>query len=353
MITYAQKIQPIIECVRFIEHYVNDSVQDYRSLLQYIQNDEEKATIEELIQLGQQIGTLFIKKHNDQRFVFTYMNEDKCISLMSTMLSHACDFYITDYKEQIRKMKKFYEQDPSSLILEIIQNEKNETILPITSQENLFHLFDELIIRDDVKWNLWKAQYHILDTLSMLETVLDETMPILQGYSSFYDKWLALYHTELENANGVFYEYLAKEIGFEHSIEEGIIIPSVAGCRSITFNSCDEKNEIIIYGIGTLSRIQMDTTLSDEKLCSTLKLLSDKSKFDILRMIGKKKAYGAQIASELNLSTPTISYHMQALLNAQLISFEKSNNRLYYCLNTNFIQSFLHQVEDRLLGEQI
>ena len=42
---------------------------------------------------------------------------------------------------------------------------------------------------------------------------------------------------------------------------------------------------------------------------------------------------------------------MQALMNAQLVTFEKDNQRLYYHLNREYLKGFLQQVEKTLLNE--
>ena len=90
--------------------------------------------------------------------------------------------------------------------------------------------------------------------------------------------------------------------------------------------------------------------LSIESICNGLKLLSDKSKFDILCYVSKQSAYGAQIAKELKLTTPTISYHMQALMNAGFIQVRKENNRLYYSMNREFVEIFLESAKGKLLN---
>lgn len=79
-----------------------------------------------------------------------------------------------------------------------------------------------------------------------------------------------------------------------------------------------------------------------------LKMLADSSKFEILQLLGKETSYGAQLAEKLNLSTPTISYHMQTLISARFVVFEKKQNRLYYRMNKEYIKYFLQQVEEQL-----
>ncbi|MFU7518015.1 ArsR family transcriptional regulator, partial [Clostridium sp. HCS.1] len=51
----------------------------------------------------------------------------------------------------------------------------------------------------------------------------------------------------------------------------------------------------------------------EEVLLENLKCLSDKSQYEILKMLNIEPMYGQQIAVRLNLTTATIAYHMNTL----------------------------------------
>ena len=90
---------------------------------------------------------------------------------------------------------------------------------------------------------------------------------------------------------------------------------------------------------------------SSAYLCNNLKLLGDKSKFDILTLLSQRRYYSGELAKKLNLSTGTIAYHMQALLNAHFVTVDKRSYRTYYELNREEVLDFLAQVRSQLLAE--
>lgn len=49
----------------------------------------------------------------------------------------------------------------------------------------------------------------------------------------------------------------------------------------------------------------------------------------------------------MKLTTATISYHMQALIDAGLVSVEKSDNRLYFQVHKEHLHQYLKQAEQR------
>ena len=89
-----------------------------------------------------------------------------------------------------------------------------------------------------------------------------------------------------------------------------------------------------------------------QKLEYFLKVLSDKSKFEILTLLKKKSMYGHELAKAMNLKTPTISYHMDALISGDLIHIRKENNRIYYSLNKEEIEHMIQYLHHKLLKDE-
>lgn len=74
---------------------------------------------------------------------------------------------------------------------------------------------------------------------------------------------------------------------------------------------------------------------------SVLKLLADKSKFAILSYIRDREAYGSELAKHLNLTTATVSHHMNALLAASLVRVSHIDNRVYYTADRKTLEEVL------------
>lgn len=350
MITYQMKFQPLHELVCFLEHYINHETK-YESLERYTETEQEKSSIRELHKLCVQIGETFFKQFSEHAFLFTYFDVDKATSPIKTMMFGGCDYTTDDVDQQIASLRRYYEGTSRRFIEEVISVEKEGMPDKNCSEEALWQQYDELLIPDELKWKLWRLQYQLPTIFDALTLIAHTLFEILEQYQGLYEDFFNEYKKELEENEplGGLYENLTAMVGYLSNTTDIVLFPTMAGCRSVSFCDQREGSNVVIYGVGTFRRLLADTSISDETLCSNLKLLSDKSKFDILRFISKEKAYGAQIAAELKLSTPTISYHMQALLCAQMVTFEKDNNRLYYRVNESYVREFLKQVEERLL----
>ena len=82
-----------------------------------------------------------------------------------------------------------------------------------------------------------------------------------------------------------------------------------------------------------------------------LKLLSDKSKFEILSYIRDKESYGSELAKHLNLTTPTVSHPMNALISAELVTIKRKETRVYYLSNKEKIDEVLRYCRKILVGK--
>lgn len=94
------------------------------------------------------------------------------------------------------------------------------------------------------------------------------------------------------------------------------------------------KNKFIIfYGKTIEHRFSNKENIEFSK--SLFKALSDDRRVEIIRLTSKRPWYNKELAEHFNLSTATLSYHLNLLLDLGILNFEPSiiNNRYYYSTN--------------------
>lgn len=82
-----------------------------------------------------------------------------------------------------------------------------------------------------------------------------------------------------------------------------------------------------------LERSQQDAANDQAALPPLLKVLGDRSKFQILCALRQGEKYNLELAEELGLTPATVSHHMAILLGNQLVTVEKREAKLRYQLN--------------------
>ena len=166
--------------------------------------------------------------------------------------------------------------------------------------------------------------YEMIETIkNKLEILFAELKeyPIYEEYLTFYkyDKTRDL----LKKAN----------VDYDGTI---IVAPSLVHYRSLMINMDDDRKDplLIVSGfslkVGSIEKYDFIKDSFKERLDHFIKVLNDKSKLEIIKLLKEKEMYGAEIAKATNLKTSTISYHVDALMNAGIIKAKRLNNKIYY-----------------------
>lgn len=358
MIHYEKRLRPILECIGLLEHYVNQDIEFKQvSSLSDKQNDDLK----EWYTLIDEAGKIMETNFPQEAYLFRNLNKQGSSSLIRFIVQGSSQEDLNhDVNKEFHEIREFYKNDPYAFLRKIVTSGK-EIYKEDIHEEDLPILLDDLPYDDDVKWKIWKIHSQLEQYLDKIETMISFILKLYEKHLNIYEELLELYLEDITDTNKAkdCFSYICDRLNVHfHEIDEVYIVPVLSDINEVTFmfkekNHKGEKDILFVFwGIILIRKmLHEEDSLTKEQMCATLKLLSDPSKFDILTFISHKKAYGAQIANELNLSTPTISYHMQALMSAQLVTFEKDNQRLYYHLNKAYLKSFLQQVEKTLLNE--
>ncbi|MDF2519749.1 MAG: regulatory protein ArsR, partial [Clostridia bacterium] len=113
-------------------------------------------------------------------------------------------------------------------------------------------------------------------------------------------------------------------------------------------------HNIIPYNENTfllVFNINIDNSFDDgqaERLSELLKVLSDKTRLEILRQLKRRPTYGKVLSSRLKLTTATISRHLDQLKAINLITENKKNNVKYYYVNSDELEKLFGEIRDFL-----
>ncbi len=82
-----------------------------------------------------------------------------------------------------------------------------------------------------------------------------------------------------------------------------------------------------------------------EKLASVLKVLADKSRLELLKLIRQNPSYGKELADAMGLTTATVSRHLDQLKTTGLIKEEKADAVKYVSFNEEGLRSIIGELE--------
>lgn len=92
----------------------------------------------------------------------------------------------------------------------------------------------------------------------------------------------------------------------------------------------------------------MEGANTEEKVIEVARALSDIKRINIIRELNKAPHYGYELARQLDLSSPTISHHMNVLFRLGLVTTSKYENKIYYEVNKDKLKQALAEMSDHL-----
>jgi DNA-binding transcriptional ArsR family regulator len=309
-----------------------------------------------------------IEKHTDMnnpnlKFYFTqFISENICIAkILYQCMRHSI------FSGNKNEMKSYIKQSMDSL--------KNDNTLELTFDDidlktTVYEDNQKVSFTDRInnlecepaqKWQLLELIENSSVHLDILYEILEQTIAALKKHEETL--------VELKEAATQYWEEYFQQHNFYklmnsfYNIKEDsypskptFIRTQIMACNRVIFYGNDENiGDYHILNVGILFDCNFKATkrqLTHQELSNGLKLLSDPSKFEILRFIRNNKAYGQEIAAELKLTTATISHHMNTLMKMGLINIEKSDNKVYYQMNKEAVNYLLEMTKSILLEEQ-
>lgn len=206
----------------------------------------------------------------------------------------------------------------------------------------------------EMKWNVYKIYKNFDEHVDRLWDFIERLIPIFQEVYKKYESAFVEFNDFWKEANkdGTLAEKIIYVSGLDLDFDgiNATLCPSWMGCNMVALYGEKNWDDIFIM-IGLFFKDYNffdNAQISDKEMCARLKLLSDPSKYEILKLIKDEGKYGAQLAQHLNLTTATISHHVSALVNSGLVTIEKNANRIYYHLNTPLFGRSIDQLRKDL-----
>ena len=218
----------------------------------------------------------------------------------------------------------------------------------------IMQYIEDLTLEDQEKWKIQEIYLHFREhsekVIQLLESVyqlmIRDAIKIEKFQNEFQDYWTKKMKTES------IYEMLRRDLQLDiDENPQGVVIyPSLIQLSTIKVAENGEKGQErsrTFFGLGILfgkdysfSR-EVKESNKEQDLFVILKLLSDKSKFEILQFAVDDWRYGSEIAKSMKLTSATISYHMNTLLQARLVEIKKEEKKVFFRQNKAYLSEML------------
>ncbi len=323
-----------------------------------------------IVELFSVVQALAVPNHHEflHDFIKTILNvlDDDSKSLLEKIANfpfHGLQLYqfILEFEEY---------KDLNLLIDKILRLEDHEVISIFTdhvlNKENYRQLINQEILEKDIEE---KFPWLFKESIKEIHPILYETswfkqefcrllkeinqLPLfqqqIQTLSIDYQDANEIIEAKLKmkNALDVSQELMGKKFGRVFDYQIFIFCPSyfISPHRLRIHN---EKMNIVIYDLRN-NLFQLNQM--GEEIISTLKVISDRTRLEILRRLYNGPSYGKLLANSLDLTTATISHHLEQLKSVGLVNEEKIKNTKYFRLNDAQLKRILQLTKDYITNQ--
>lgn len=206
------------------------------------------------------------------------------------------------------------------------------------NKEKMINKFSDLYDTVAQKWKVVKV---ILNPVEMMKKYVDLLKFTEKVYTPYYKK----YKKEREefkinfNLNNFIENIKIFDKKLNHKVIENIKFICVLSPILLTFSYMFE--EILV--VGTLFEKSFTNKKNDdETVFEILKILSDKSRYDVLKYLVQTDMKSIEIANKLNISSAAVSFHIKKLLESHLlIASNIENSELKYKVNKELLKKVI------------
>lgn len=275
---------------------------------------------------------------------FENMQKEYGIEWMEFLLEHDLkEFHIENYFAYMKAQSKkaflcTILQMPESKIEKALESEQGQLALYQNNKDVFQSYFVIQTLFQNSDWLIERFEQFVLE----LRT--EEAEKYLEAHEREIQTWKTKMQDELQRKDGLAYSesLMGKSFHNRGPFEAFYFVPSIfmpiRCCRWF------EKNQIMIFDAIRMG--QQD----NQMIAEALKMLSDKTRFQILKLLKERMSMnGIEIAEQMKLAPSTVSHHMNHLKKSGLVHEEPAGNTKYYSINIHCMKNCIETLEKTFL----
>lgn len=352
MVRISRRVNIIREALNYFSYRINGiSVRNRWNTLMadlFITNDDLRDAANQIIGLEEMLNKRIIC--DDERFGFFFKQLEPSEGLISraNMLLFVFSSMNPDHLDwdKLKRRGEGYLRHDILLSLlpggtEFEQDELDyatffnalykSSLLPETKLAALDVMLNQKAYLSEIIRLIMPAVELIEGELCRFSPLIDELMDEIEGQSDLGD---------------FFYSKIKTNIDVSQEVE---VFPSVFSFASSHLIEISRRKFSLSVGLLILKLLRIkEESVSSDGIIEILKLLSDKSRMEIIEAIGHGRAYGQELANQLDLTTATVYHHLGKLQSAGIIYVETDGPRAYYRLNKKKLNAFISVIAAKL-----
>ncbi|MHC1747844.1 MAG: ArsR/SmtB family transcription factor [Cellulosilyticaceae bacterium] len=348
-------IHPIMESISLLQHIANNTsplgLKDELRQKYGIPFDTLNPIFDSIIAIYDTLQKQLLSHQDTVQKYFKYFSLDNNSNLfLGNIFS---DLFLKDtFTDDFKNFKNLDDTEKEKQIFECFSVLSNDFYTHLACPYDLFELLEKLAYPSHVKYEYirlfytFEASYEEISNLMLYTSRL--IVPYQEDFTLLFDRYLCQLFDEIKIGGAqTIKKYFPLDLSTDDCYQ---VYPNFFASNSITVMQIGTDLNYIFIGFTALKTLTFtkNYNCTQSQLLSFLKIVSDKSKLEILKLLRHNKLYATELADKLEITGATISHHMSALANMGLITIEKTNNKVYYSLNLEKIRYYTKELTNLL-----
>lgn len=256
--------------------------------------------------------------------------------------------YLTKQGKEMNSIEDFYDKAQALTEEELLEVLALSPTAKSSNREDLIRDLEELSLGSEMKWN---RVLTIMNPKKSVEEAIKIMKYVEEFYTPFYEKYAEERNAYRENFD------LDRFVKSIDRLEDGLIEYMRVDLHLIVLSPVIIS--MFYFDIKGFKFLGTSCKLEDifegsqentqENLISTLKLLSDDSRYSVLKAIANDKFRTKDIAKELGVSSAAVSFHIRKLLNEGVLIIGKDGEDVKHEVNTKVIENIVEKLQKDFL----
>lgn len=230
----------------------------------------------------------------------------------------------------------------------LVVNLEKETNI---SEEMVLDALDKSNLCYELKWKLYKAikEYDLILN-DIVELVLNLSKHSGKKFKNLMDitiNWSNKLEKILKDKKEEFFN-IDKELMHFKNMDSVRIIPLSGGkCFNYEYSCYDDNTGIMYVGYNVKETLEKFRKANTYKwFVDVLKLLSDSTRYKILKLLSAKDMYSGELASIMRMAQGNITHHTSILILYDLIESYNKDGKVYYRINKPKIKAWVKMLRE-------
>lgn len=231
----------------------------------------------------------------------------------------------------------------------------DETIIYdyVESVEKQIQLIDSMDVSDEEKWKLSSL-------LRQPKQMIDEWITFMKSIDSLFEEY---YQWKKDKVSAFGYQLEKKlnqnDVDALEILTDGLVRKNLIPTENFLVSFVEPINieinvsSLVPYlkmGVEIESFVQVKKEVEESQLkdrVNIFKNLGDKTRYEVVKLVAQGVESAKEIARILNVSQPTVSYHMNNLLLSKVIKLERVDSKYVHIVNFDQLESaYLQMLKD-------